>query len=367
MTHAITEQAPAPEAPGNDNPPETAPAPPTPPPKLRRLMGRYSGPRDLDGQLRLASNLATARLALPELYRGKPGDLLAVIQHAVALDIELMVAIDNLHFLERGQVGMRARLMHALVLRAGHAVELLHADDRKVAMRLVRGDGGPTANATWTLFEAQQAQLIKADPKSNWRAYPADMLWARCMSRVSRRGAPDATLGMHEIGELLDGAALEEDTAALEPVDLDSVVRDADGNPTPAPDVVSLLDGLDTAGSEEIRDRWRRASERGLLKVYGGTVEDVHHTVEEILFDAGTAAQEREARERKAGAGAGPRNAAPTAAAATPETTTEPDQPAGVEAAPAGQGERFDCGCHPAEVLAVGAHQPGCTRDGGAA
>lgn len=377
MTQVITElpetaTEPATATPADPPAPEAAP-------RLRQLMGRYSGPRDLDGQLRLANRLSTAKRAIPWQYRDNEGDLLALIQHAIALDIELMVALDNLHFNQAGVGGMRARLMHALVLRAGHRIDVLHADDKRVRMRLTRGDGKPGGHAQWTIAEAQAAGLVKLDKDCGWRNYPADMLWARGISRVSRRWAPEVIMGFYEVTEL---DAIPDD---LDPVDLSTAVADVDGNLLPAPDVERLLADLDTAGSDEIRKRWRIASEEGMLGAFGGTIGNVHHTVEEILFDRGTAAQEREEAERKRaskqarepegkqdslpdgkqegeqrdffptmvdGERAGPAN---NRFYREPDTATVP-----ADQAPAGQGDRLDCGCNPAAVLASGRHEAGC-------
>lgn len=386
MTQVITE---APETATEPATTTLADPPAAETPRLRQLMGRYSGPRDLEGQLRLAARLASARYAIPRQYRDNEGDVLALIQHAIALDIELMVAADNLHFSPAGVAGMRARLMHALVIRAGHKIEVLHADERKARMRMVRGDGKPGGGAQWTIFEAQQASLVKIDKDNPWRNYPGDMLWARCISRLTRRWAPEVTMGMYEVSEL-DAIPADE---YLDPVDLTTAMRDVDGNLVPAPDVVELLKDLDTATAPEIRDRWKIASQEGMMHAYAGTVEGVHHTVEEVLFDAGTAAQQREEEARKQvskriGKPDGLQDGKPDSKPdgqqrdffptmvdgeqrqrpdpANNRFYREPDQPepatVPAEQAPAGQGERLECGCNPAALLASGRHEAGCTR-----
>lgn len=322
------------------------------PHRLRPLMRRYSGPRDMDGQLRLAANLAKARIAIPRMYRDNSSDLLALMQVAISLDIELPVAWDNIHFNEEGVGGMRARLMHALVIRAGHQLTPVHVDEKLVRMHLQRTDGGVSGSAKWSRAEAVGAHLFDKT-RSPWQPYPVDMLWARCTSRVCRRYAPDVILGFYEIGELDDIPTDD----AMDPVDLSTVMHDVDGNLVPAPDVVALLTDLDVAPLAVIQNRWRLADEEGLKGAYAGNIDGVDHTVEEILYTAGLKAKAREEAEQGKQPDA-ERAAQQLAAAAASVTAVAPS----VLDEPAGTGDRLLCGCRPAAVMAGGKHEEGCTR-----
>lgn len=343
----MTDTAPA-ETP-TPSPPAAVQDPPSAPQggELRRLMGRYSGPRDLDGQLRLAARLARARHALPEQYRDNDGDILALMQHAISLDIELPVAWDNLVFNVQGVGGMRARLMHALVLRAGHKLHPVHVSPTKVRMYLHRGDGRPSGGAQWTLVEATENGLL-GKTKSPWPGYGEDMLWARCTSRTVRRWAPEVLLGFYEASELDDIPADE-----IGPADMSTAMVDVDGNPVPAPDVVDLLKDLDGASLEEIRERWQIAHQEGMLGAFAGVVDGLHMTVQELLLDRGTDAEAREQRS----VGHIPKPAARAAARATAEQAQVEVQDLDL---PAGEGAALPCGCSPADVLANGAHGPAC-------
>lgn len=336
---------------------ETTPEPPSiqapPAPTLRKLMARYTGPRDLDGQLRLSAQLAQARYAIPRRYRDSAPDILAMMHHAIALDIDLMIALDNLHFNPEGQGGMRARLMHALALRAGHAIEPLHQDTRLVRLRIVRGDDKPGGTASWSILEAQTAGLIR--PDTGWRAYPGDLLWARCMSRLLRRFAPEVLLGFYEVSELDDISYGDE---LPDPVDL-TALTDIDGNETPAPDVVELLKDLDRLTFQEIRLRWQQAREEGVLRAYAGTVDGTRLTVEEVIINAGNGAEVKERRELKK-----QQRKSQAAAAVIPQDLSDadkPTRPAPAEQQRAGQGGQLACGCDAAELTSTGQHQEGCT------
>lgn len=345
-------------------------------PPLRVLMGRYTGPRDLDGQLRMSEQLAKARTALPYKYRENPGDILALMQHAIALDIELPTAWDNLVFNPDGVGGMRARLMHALLIRAGHHVQAVHADDKIVRMFLRRHDGLPSGGAQWTIAEAVKNRLIEKD-RSAWIGYPGDMLWARCLSRLARRWAPEVVLGFYAAEEMSDVRAdgLDE---GIEPVDMRTAMRDLDGNLTPAPDVVDLLKDAGEADLPALRHLWTRAGQEGLMGAYAGTVDNIQLTVQDLLFDLMSAAQaQAKPLQTTAGQPVVPVDVNAVAAAATAHGSpaADPDA-AGFDAdtmadtadvvdplaAPAGTGGKLPCGCWAEAVSTAGRHEPACER-----
>lgn len=339
-----------------------------PPPLRQQLIRGYTGPLDLDGKMRFVDYLARAT-NIPPLYRDNPSNLLVLIEHAQALNIAPAIAWKNIHYNADGVPGMRAVLMHALVARAGHKIVPVHVDERLVRLHLHRTDGMPSGSAKWSVAEAVRARLDTRD-RSPWGPYPEDMLWARAISRVTRRYAPDITEGMYEWAELDSIPTVDDDQ---DPTDL-WTTRDLDGNLTVAPDVAELLHDLDMLTPPEIRQRWVQASEEGKLGSYGGTIGDIQHTVEEILWGAGMAATERE-REREQIAAtvpaespeqAPPADGDPAAQPGAPEFTLR--LPIDEQPAPtlldqqAGTPGQLDCRCDVTAVLATGQHEKSCTR-----
>ena len=348
-----------PPAEPDDTAVQPPPRPETNPLRLRILQGRYTGPTDIDGQLRMAAALARGRRAIPYQYRDNSGDILAVIQQALALDIQVATALDNLVFSDAGVGGMRAKLMHALLIRAGHEVIVTHHDDRICRMVLKRGDGLRGGGAQWTRSEAQKAGLLEKKG-SPWQAYGEDMLWARCLSRLARRYAPDVIAGFY-VAEELD--SLPDD--ALDAADMSTAMLDVDGNPMVAPDVEALLADADTSDIEELRGKWRTAKEEGLMGVYAGTVDGVALSVRDILFGRMADAEAKQLKQQQAD-GVVPQDLGKIVAelnTAHPTTTLPPAaQPGTGDDAPAGTG-RMSCGCDSAAVLAAdGRHEDGCTR-----
>jgi hypothetical protein len=342
-------------------------------PRLRVLMGRYTGPRDIEGQLRKSEQLAKARTAIPRQYRENPGDILALMEHAMALDISLSVAWDNLHFNPEGVGGMRARLMHALLIRAGHHVQPVHYDDKIVRMMLHRTDGMPSGGAQWSLAEAIRNRLPEKD-RSAWHGYSGDMLWARCLSRLARRWAPDVVLGFYAAEELSDIGADHVDEG-LDPADMSMAMRDADGHLTPAPDVVKLLSDADPKNLDQLRHLWKRATEEGLTGAYAGTVDGVMLTVRDLLFDLMSHAETAQPRTPQgvpltpvqldqvvADATAAADPAADSAAAEVEADAAADAADLGVDDQPAGTGGKLECGCWSEAVAATGSHEPDCKR-----
>ncbi len=385
-----------PAAPAETPVPDPPSKPETNPVRVRVLMGRYTGPRDTEAQLRLAAALARARTTIPQQYRDNPGDILSMIMQAQALDIELAVAMDNIVFSDAGVGGMRARLMHALLIRAGHEVRVTHHDDRLCRMLLIRGDGRRGGGAQWSLAEATNAGLLikKGSP---WKFYGEDMLWARCLSRLARRYAPEVVSGFYAAEEM-DG--IPDD--ALDSDDLSTAMRDQDGDLVPAPDVEELLKDIDSAGVELLRKKWREAREHGLMGAYAGTVDRVDLSVRDLLYARMADAQAAEARQQQAD-GVVPQDLSPAALAASErgaallspaalaaserqvaeraaeveavnladaeqarETNEAPGGMYGPPApppAPAVGTGQMTCGCRSVVVLAAdGKHEDGCTR-----
>jgi hypothetical protein len=300
---------------------------------LRQLTGRYDGPADLGDQLRLAEALATARGAIPPMYQNNSGDVLALIYQAKALDVPVIVAMQNFTF-NRGRGGMSGSLMQGLIIRAGHRIEYVAATDQHAEMVLHRCDHQPGGKARWTLAEAAVAKLTT---KEVWIAYPGDLLFWRCLSRLARRFASDVVQGFGYTPEELTAITVDdvEDGLAERPVD---------------PDVQEFLADLDTLDADAARAKWKEARKRGLDTRYAGTVEGSAYTVEALL------ASVAETRRREA-------EAAVVVVEAPPGEPDDAPTPEGAPAAdlPAGQGT-LDCGCSAQQVVLTGVHAAGCTR-----
>lgn len=133
---------------------------------------------------------------VPRSYREKPETVLAAILTGRELGIGPMQALRDIHMID-GRPALAAHLQLAM-LRRGHGkarIEILENEstDMRAFIRARRTDTGEEASVEWTMEEADRAGLTA---KQNWRNYPADMLWSRCVGRLSRRLASDLIAGM---------------------------------------------------------------------------------------------------------------------------------------------------------------------------
>lgn len=211
-------------------------------------------PSDFSQQVQMSQILSRAGQILPSHLRNQPEAIHAEMIAARSLNLPMWTAFQHLHVID-GRVEMSARLMTALIRRAGHRIESVEEKTGYIQLRLVRCDDHvSTYTATYTRADADQANLTG---KMNWSKYPADMLFSRCVSRLVRRWAPEVTMGAYLIGEVPAEADTDEDIATMS-------ARD-------------LLDQVDLSTTRaEVIALGKRARYEGLCPVYldGLTLED---------------------------------------------------------------------------------------------
>jgi len=130
-----------------------------------------------------------------------------VMRYGHQLGIDEFTALQNL-FIVGGKPAAMASLLHTLILRdhgndAIRIVETTHTVCRLVCRR--RGSAH-TTDIGYTIEEAKQASLVQAG--GNWTKYPADMLFARAVSRAGRLVFRDSTMGMY-VPDEIGGSAIE--------------------------------------------------------------------------------------------------------------------------------------------------------------
>jgi hypothetical protein len=127
----------------------------------------------------------------------------------------------------QGKVELSARMMNALMRRAGITIEVKESTDERCT--LVGHRGLPTT-VSYTLEDARKAGLIKAG--GGWVKNPKDMCFARAISRLARQIAPDLIGGCYVEGEI--GGEIIPQTEDVKPLytssyeDLQKVIPEAD-------------------------------------------------------------------------------------------------------------------------------------------
>lgn len=121
------------------------------------------------------------------LFESKnPAQLFAKILAGKELGLEPIASITGINIVQ-GKPVLGANLIASLIAR--HPVykyKVLKSDD-KICEIAVYEHNELVGSCSFTIQEAMGAGLINKD---NWKKYPSDMLFARCISRAARRFAP---------------------------------------------------------------------------------------------------------------------------------------------------------------------------------
>lgn len=85
----------------------------------------------------------------------------------------------------QGKVEISARMMSALIRKAGHRIKVIECTPNQCIIEGSRCDTGECQKASFSLAEAQTAGLVKAG--GGWTKWPKDMCFARALSRLARQ------------------------------------------------------------------------------------------------------------------------------------------------------------------------------------
>ena len=106
-------------------------------------------------------------------------------------------------YLVKGNPQLSAQAMLGLVYERmpSVSIDIIQNDAEAAKVRARRNPDDSWSEFSFTIEEAKRAGLLtkKGD---TWRSYAADMLWARCVSRMCRRKFPDVVQGCYVAGEL---------------------------------------------------------------------------------------------------------------------------------------------------------------------
>lgn len=138
-----------------------------------------------------ANEIAPAAL-LPDAYRNKPADIIIAAQLGMAIGISPAQAFQEIAIVY-GKPSLSAKLMAALVRRAGHTLRV-EGDEESCTTTLIRKDDPdhPTIR-TWTVEKARNANLFK---NKVWEHFTGEMLAWRSISSACKIGAPECLLGI---------------------------------------------------------------------------------------------------------------------------------------------------------------------------
>lgn len=182
---------------------------------------------------------------VPAALRGKPDDLRLVLTKAAEVGVrQFTTALENFHAVD-GRIISSAAIAVAFARRAGHEVwcEEFSADRCTVAGAR-RGHPDRVTRVTWTLDMAKVANLLN---KSNWKSYPAQMLYARASKTWVTMNCPEVLMGLD------DGAYFMEDLVDTRPP---QAVEIADGLVVAADDDTVDAEIVDTPQDRPFPEHW---------------------------------------------------------------------------------------------------------------
>jgi hypothetical protein len=133
---------------------------------------------------------------------GGEAGIISMMLYARELGIPPMTAISGgLHNIQ-GRIEISARMMTSKIRAAGHQLKRMTPMEDLTVCKIYgkRWDTGEDMTASFTIEEARAAGLVK--PDSNWVKWPADMLWARAITRLGRELFPDVIGTAYVEGEI---------------------------------------------------------------------------------------------------------------------------------------------------------------------
>jgi len=168
---------------------------------------------------RQAGQLANAKGMVPEQFRGKPNEIIAVGLYGQALGLDLIIALQSVSVIN-GKPSLDASGWSALIRQRGHSITADEHTDKVCTLTGKRADNGDTFTASFTWDDATAARLTSKD---TWKKHPKDMLFARALTALGRRLFSDIAIGGMYTPEELSPATVEVleviDAVELEPVD----------------------------------------------------------------------------------------------------------------------------------------------------
>lgn len=225
----------------------------------------------------------------------KPEQAAVVCLKGYELGLPLAASFEYIHVIE-GRPSLSPMGALAILRRSGdlESIEIAETDAPIVGCTVtMQRRGGERYSVTWTVRDAEQAELVK--PKSNWAKYPKNMCRWRAIGYCADYLFPDVLGGLKRADEL--GAEITPDGQVIEAEWAPSPDRSsppspaepaANATPPPAPEHAAVVPTLDELVNRYGADR--------VMIAAGGTIPG---TDEEVTLAAGRLAETEETLERR--------------------------------------------------------------------
>ena len=149
---------------------------------------------------------------IPEAYRGKPNDMLAVGLQGREIGIGPITSINNMDMID-GTISMRAKLMSALIMGHGHIIKTLQQDREATRLECYRWhkQSGELINVGEVTYDLEDAELARSKGKATYKQHPKSMLTNRALTLAARTFYGDVLAGIGYTAAELDPNLSEDD------------------------------------------------------------------------------------------------------------------------------------------------------------
>ena len=154
--------------------------------------------------LQFAEVIASTQFVPPGL-RGKPDAILAAIMYGAELGLGPMQALSKIAVID-GRPSLSAEAQRGLIRAAGHRIWTVELTNTRCILAGQRQGDDRSEEVSWTMDDAKRAGL---SGKSNWRAYPRQMLLARATADLARLLFSDVLGGFPATEDLLEETGTE--------------------------------------------------------------------------------------------------------------------------------------------------------------
>ncbi len=122
-----------------------------------------------------------------KMYKGvgEKAGVMMIMLAARELGIPCMQALNGGLNIIQGKVEISARMMNALIRKAGHQISVKEISDEICTLVGKRCDTGEIQSSSFSVEDAKRAGLVK--PGGGWTKFPSDMCFARALSRLARQ------------------------------------------------------------------------------------------------------------------------------------------------------------------------------------
>ncbi len=132
------------------------------------------------------------------------GGVMAIYLTSRELGLPFMFALNGGLYNVDGKVTMSAQTMAMMITKAGHQAKVVTLTNEACEIHFIRSDrdeDNATFKYSFTVKDAERAGLMHKD---NWKKYPRDMLFARCMSAGAKKHMSDVLMNCYVPEELED-------------------------------------------------------------------------------------------------------------------------------------------------------------------